>query len=311
MFLAFACRVASRTMTKQRSPRKFTNIPAPLLPGLYSLQAVAANDGLPDVTVYRPTVEGAVAWKDSMAARGGFSKFLLRHADDAWDVYNAEGKLECLCNDVVDRRPGDQPSAIAVDLDILDAEAACVVGRASRVIHAEAHAAASAADHSNYGFVLRSMIRDADPLDLPHWYIVESHSWRCRVAGLYADVGALRPAAQDAFLDVYTTLRRHIPLDVEDHRKLFVNRLASLRVDYLSDVCAKAGAISGLDDDEILSLRLNVGARGVEFRRVLANELLRLTGGDPVSPASGLAEELNTTKLAKVSDAVVAAAFKL
>jgi hypothetical protein len=142
-------------------------------------------------------------------------------------------------------------------------------------------------------------------------YVVESHTWACRVAGVYADVVNLSQLGQNLYLDVFTALKRRAPLDMADYSQLFINRLAALRVDYLSDVCAAAGKLSGLDADEILSIRLNVGARGVEFRRGLAGELLKLTGGKPVTPKHGLAEELDTSRLASISDAVVAAAFKL
>jgi hypothetical protein len=155
------------------------------------------------------------------------------------------------------------------------------------------------------------MVRDASPKDLHHLYVVESHSWKCRVSGIYADVAKLSPDAQNKFLDMHRALSRHLPLDIEDYSRLFVNRLAALRVGYLSDVCAAAGTLSGLDADEILSIRMNVGARGVEFRRGLAGELLRLTGGKPVAPKQGVAEELDTSALQQISADVVAAAFKL
>ena len=299
-------------MTKKRSSRKLTNTPAPLLPGLYSVQAVASVEGLPDVTIYRASIGEALKWKDATAKKGCFSRFLLRHAADAWDVYDACGTLESLCDNVVGRRQGEQLEVTKVDVDLLHAEASAAAAMGvAPIIHVEAHAAASSADHSNYGFVLKAMIRDADPRDLHHMYVVESHSWSCRVAGVYADVGALSSAGQDLYLDMFSALKRRIPMDIEDYSQLFVNRLASLRVSYLSDVCATAGELSGLDADEILSIRLNVGARGVEFRRGLAGELLKLTGGKPVVSKQGVAEELDTSTLARISDAVVAAAFKL
>lgn len=299
-------------MTKKRSSRKLTNTPAPLLPGLYSVQAVASTEGLPDVTIYRATVEEALQWKDATAKKGQFERFLLRHAVDAWDVYDATGELESLCDDVVDRRPGEQLTNFDVDSDLLHAEAVAAIRPGIvPIIHVEAHVAASSADHSNYGFVLKAMIRDADPRDLHHMFVVESHSWDCRVAGIYADVVNLSPAGQDLYLDMLMALKRRVPLDIADYSQLFVNRLAALRAGYLSDVCAAAGKLSGLDADEILSIRMNVGARGVEFRRGLAGELLKLTGGKPVAPKHGLAEELDTSSLARISDAVVAAAFKL
>lgn len=299
-------------MAKQRLSKKITNTPAPWLPGLYSAQAVASAEGLPDVTIYRATVEEALQWKDAAAKKCQFERFLLRHAVDAWDVYDAAGDLESLCDDVVGRRPGEQLTNCVVVSDLLHAEAmAAIRPGIVPIIHVEAHAAASSVDHSNYGFVLKAMVRDADPRDLHHMFVVESHSWDCRVAGIYADVVNLSPVGQDLYLDMLTALKRRVPLDIADYSQLFVNRLAALRAGYLSDVCAAAGKLSGLDADEILSIRMNVGARGAQWRRALAKELLKLTGGKPVAPKQGLAEELDTSSLERISDAVVAAAFKL
>ena len=297
-------------MTKQRLPRKLTNIPAPLLPGLYSVQAVSNVDGRPDVTAYRATVEAALMWKDTQATSGRFERFLLRHAADAWDVYSADGTLESLCDDVVGRRPGEKPVAVYVDRDLLDAEAAgCLGVGVTRVAMCEGHSASPAADHSNFGVTLHSMIRDAPPSDLAHIFVVESHTWSCRVSGIYADITKLSPASQDMFLDTFKAVASSQPIDAADHREILVNRLASLRGAYLSDVCAAVGERKGLDEEDIIGVRMNVGARGIEFRRSLARELIRLSGVCPTPSGGGAPEYLDSEKLVEVGDAVIAAAF--
>lgn len=284
-------------MTKKRLPKDITNTPAPWLPGLYSMQAVG-NQGLPDVTVYRQNVEDALAWKDRQVGRAIFCKFLLRHAADAWDVYESDGKLECLCSDVVGRKMPDSQMGTLASCELLETEAASVVGgHITRIVHAEAHASASVVNHSNYGWVLRNMIRDAAEKDLQHMYVVESHVYGRRVAGVYADVPNLSATAQDQFLDAYRALITRTPLDKEDYVKLFIGRTAALRVDYLSDVCARAGEISGLDKEEILSIRLSVGCRGVEFRHKLIGKLLNLTGARIFASIDGAAEKLDEEAL--------------
>jgi hypothetical protein len=271
------------------------------------MQAVG-NPGLPDVTVYRMVLRDIVEWKNAAATRGVFCRFLLRHAPDAWDVYNAAGKLEHLCSDVVGRRMPDQQTGALADTALLKSEAAIAVGGgATCVAQAEAHACASVADHSNYGHVLRSMIRDASEEDLPHMYVVESKSCQHRVSGVYADVAKLSRRAQDQFLDSYQSLRAREPIDTEDYARLFVGRTAALRVDYLSDICADAGKIGGLDEEEILSIRLSVGCRGVEFRRDLLDKLLHLTGGRTTVSVDGAVEKLDEDALRRVSANVVIA----
>jgi predicted nucleic acid-binding protein len=293
-------------MTKKRLPRDITNTPAPWLPGLYSMQAVGKR-GLPDVTVYRQNVEDVLAWKVKESARGVFSKFLLRHAADAWDVYEEDGKLECLCSDVVGRKIPESQVGTLANCELLEAEAVSVVGsHAARIVHAESHAYASVVDHSNYGWVLRNMIRDASEKDLRHIYVVESHTYDRRVAGVYADVTGLSAKAQNQFLDAYHALTTRTPLDKEDYVRLFMGRTAALRVDYLSDVCARAGEISGLDEEEILSIRLSVGCRGEEFRRELVSKLLNLTGSRISTSVAGAAEKLDEEALKDVASEVVA-----
>jgi hypothetical protein len=294
-------------MTKKRLPRDITNTPAPWLPGLYSMQAVG-NQGLPDVTIYRQNVEEALAWKDKEVGRNIFCKFLLRHAADAWDVYGDDGKLECLCSDVVGRKMSDLQVGALATSGLLETEAVSAVGsRVARVVHAESHASASVVDHSNYGWVLRNMIRDAAEKDLRHTYVVESHAYDHRVAGVYTDVANLSAKAQDQFLDSYRALATRTPLDQEDYLKLFMGRTAALRVNYLSDVCARAGKTSGLDEEEILSMRLSVGCRGVEFRRELVSKLLTLTEARISVSVDGAAEEIDEATLHYVAEEVVKA----
>lgn len=310
-FLYSACRVCPEQMPKQRSPRKLTNTPAPLLPGLYSLQSVSSVEGLPDVTTYRATVEEILQWKDTAARTGKFDRFLMRHAADAWDVYAADGKLESLCDSVVDRKVGERPCHVDVDRDILDIEAHAALGSRFHCVTAcEGHAGSPAADHSNFGVIVRTMLRDGSPEDLHHLFVVESHTWECRVSGVYADVAALSRKAQDTFLDYYPSLSRSLPIDSADHRKLLINRMAALRTNYLSDVCVDVGAHSGLDEEELLSMRLSVGARGDEFRRKLAAELLRISGTCPTPASKGAVEKFDTAKLCGAGPAVVAA-FRL
>lgn len=276
------------------------------------MQAVSDREGLPDVTVYRRNVGEVVDWKDAIAAKGLFSRFLLRHAVDAWDVYDASGKLESLCDNVVGQRVGELPTVVFVDRDILAAEAARALGAGVSCLTACAgHAGAPAADHSNFGTMLRMLITDGDDADLRHLSVVESHTWRCRVGGVFANVSALSPTAQNMFLDSFGSITNSKPLDAGDHRRMLVNRLASLRVDHLCDVCAEVGAAGGLDEEDILSIRLNVSTSGVEFRRGLAEELIRLTGKCPTSPRWGVAESLDANKLLGKRAEVMAAAFKM
>jgi hypothetical protein len=151
------------------------------------------------------------------------------------------------------------------------------------------------------------MIRDASEEDLSHMYVVESKSYQHRVSGVYADVVKLSRGAQDQFLDSYKSLLTRAPLDTDDYVKLFVGRTAALRVDYLSDICASAGKVGGLDEEEIMSIRLSVGCRGVEFRRDLLDKLLLLTGGQTSVSVGGAAEKLDEDALNRVSADVVIA----
>jgi hypothetical protein len=245
-------------MTKQRSQKKITNKPAPYVAGLYSVQAVGEG-GVPDVTAYRASLREALEWKTREAKRGLFSKFLLRHGVDAWDVYAADGKLEYLCNSVASELPSEKNTAVDVVKSVLEKEASEVVGKGFTLIAvAENHVGSSTVDHANFGAMVTKMIRDVDDEDLIHVCVVSSATWPCRVMGLFVNLNSASEDMQNLYLDRYKELIGKIPLDEVYYRNMLSNRLCESHASLLADIYYDASVASGESDDDALSVKMNI-----------------------------------------------------
>ena len=63
------------------------------MPGLYSIQAVSSDLGVPDITMFHKEADACVQWMKSSGLRGkGYDGFLLRTSDAVWESYDIHGK---------------------------------------------------------------------------------------------------------------------------------------------------------------------------------------------------------------------------
>lgn len=225
--------------------RKWSDRLAPQLPGLCSLQAVGSG-GSPDVTAYRNSSGAAARWMQILVGRGGFDHYLLRFSACGWDVYDGDGKFEVKHRS---HPPENQPRQRELD-EVVDVDRGALLAEARATLFddglsllacAEGHAGASAADHSNYVLVLRRLIMEAGPDDLPHFYVVDSRAHRCRASGIYARVDKLSRAVQDAYLDRYKWLANSWPLVPDSHVDMLADRIAKTRMNFMMDLIAQCG----------------------------------------------------------------------
>ena len=236
--------------------KELTDRPAPLLPGLYSMQAVSEDPTQPDVTVYRLSAKEADEWKTSMAMYGCYKWFLLRSDTDKWDIFDKHGKFVDKRRDVVEDHVKEVNTHVEVDRDEFLREAREALGddEWSLVSCIEGHAGASAADHSNYVVVCRRMIIDAKPGDIHNMCIIDSKQWDCRVSGVFARVGRLSNFMQDTFLDRVTWIEKSWPLLQKHHRDTLADRLVNARGSYVRDLLQDCGYAAGMSRELILSM---------------------------------------------------------
>jgi hypothetical protein len=263
-------------MSKKRTHQKLTNIPAPFMQGLYSVQAVSIHPDLGDVTIYRETAAEAVAWKTKQAATGQFSRFFLRHAINAWDVYTGDGKLEHLCDDINAGDDREITDACSVDRAEFVARARKQIGeRFTCAVALEAHRDACAADHSNFVVLSQLLLLNGAAADKQHMCVVESRDWQCRVIGLFIDVEKLSTAAIDKFLDRYPYLVKSWPLSGSHHLNVLATRLSTIRQDYLADVVGQLMH----NESTAIAAKFNVLAASDAQRKQLADKLVQTLAG--------------------------------
>lgn len=264
-------------MSKKRTHQKLTNIPAPFMQGLYSIQAVSIDPDHNDVTIYRETAAEAVAWKTKQAATGQFCRFFLRHAIDAWDVYTGDGKLEHLCNDINAGADRELTGPCVVARDVFVEKAKAQIGkRFTCAVALEAHRDACAADHSNFVILSQMLLLNGPAADKNHICVVESRDWPCRVIGLFVDVGQLSSDAADKFLDRYLYLAKSWPLSGGHHLNVLATRLSTIRQDYLADVVGKLMH----NESTAIAAKFNVLAASDAQRKQLADRIVCTLASD-------------------------------
>lgn len=239
--------------------------------GLYSVQALPVDPEGVDITIYRDTAKEAVAWKDAQAKTGKYRKFLLRHAVSAWDVYDGSGKLEYLCNDVVDEYRNENTKEFKIDRQAFIDKARAHIGNDyTCVVVLEAQQNACAADHSNFVIMSQIMLLQGLAEDKKHICVVESQDWGCRVIGLFMDVAKLSEAAIDKFLDRYCHLSKSWPLSGSHHLEVLSSRLSTIRRDYLVDV---VGSVMP-DEEASIAAKFNMLSASDDKLKVLAQKVV-------------------------------------
>jgi len=225
------------------------------MPGLYSVQAVAADASAPDVTVFFTRARDAVDWIGRASKRGVFEKFLLRHAEESWDVYDRSAKFETACSEVLsshilEEQGSDPPVIMTRDVN---AEVAVALGhdRSRALVSACGHAEMSSANHSNFTMLCRKLILESSADDLRCISMVDSRRWGCRVAAVAGDVSSMSPGLQDSFLDMHRWLSRGWPLNGEHFTKVLAERMVRLRARYVADFVGEVAAQAGYDDDQL------------------------------------------------------------
>lgn len=268
-----------------------TSIPAPFLPGFYSLQAVSASPETPDVTSYMRDLKSLSAFSERMVATGKFKGFLLRHSVDKWDVLGPKGKTVV---NSVDARAAirlEQLEPFGPSRATYRKEAAEVLGEGlSTLSCAEYHAAASAAEHSNMVVLLRVMLTDTKE-DNPHIYISDTN--RCgegRVTSLVGHIAKMRTEESDRFLDRHNWVDRGWPLNNVHHAEILAGRLTLLRADYLADIITYAARADGMGDEGLPMVRFNVTAVSTEKRGMLTKDLIEILYSSIEYDDSGRAE---------------------
>lgn len=245
-----------------------------ILEGLYNIRAVAANADEPDVTVFRSKARQAIQYVADMSAKytGKYKYYIVNHALDAWDVYDAKGKLKYLCSsvsheswmDAVRENPGDRTDVLATALQ----EAKIELGddAVTQLAYVDWHREASAVDHTNFLILLRRMIQESEDDDLQRLYLVHSKATNNVSLGLYANVSKLTAEIQDLYIDRYRHISKRFPLSQERHKETLAHMLASCRVDYGGEVlrtCARAAHVA---EDEILGMMATWALTDAETR---------------------------------------------
>ena len=294
-------------MNNQRTKQNITRTPAPFLPGCYSLQAVSDRPGIPDITIYRQDAEAALAEKNKMSKLGLFSRFLLRSAEDAWDVYNAAGALEHLCHDVVYDHAEEIEKPIMVNRDKFDAEVAAVVGPGvSSMVCVECHSGGSSVEHSNFVVLAKTMIMAADAKDMECLYVAETHDYPCRVVGMYARMSEMSEAMVNKYLDRYEWLSAGLPLSNPHHALVLAKRIAQVRTRYLCELVAKSLEIKGASKDEQMYATFAIHAAPFPTRHQLANEVVQSLLPGLTIDLPGSAETFDEKALEENAEKVVA-----
>lgn len=285
-----------------------TNIPAPLIPGFYSLQAVSASENVPDVTCFMRELEALIPFRKRLVASGKFCGFLLRHGATKWDVLDAAGKcthasVDCaadLRQELAEERPLT-PRALMLT------EAADVLGTGlTRLACAEYHADASAADHSNLMVLMRVMLTDT-PTANAHLFLSDTNRKGLgRVTSLVGHMSQMRTEDSDKFLDRHNWTDQGWPLNNAHHADILATRLSSLRASYLADVVCHAAVYDGMPAEELPMVRYNVTSLSTEKRSTLAKDLTEILYSGLEYDDSGKAEIFNTEEVRASAERVMA-----
>jgi hypothetical protein len=296
-------------MNSTREKKQITRTPAPFLPGHYSLQAVSITAGVPDVTQYFRSQEAALRKKQALANNRTHSRYLLRGAQNAWDVYDDTGKLECLCSEVAIDQAQEVDAVVRVSREQFEAAADAAIGAdAHCLVCVECHRGGSSADHSNFVVMMRAMIMDANEKDLEHFYVVESHDYDCRVIGLFAKMSSLSPAAADFYLDRYEWLSKSWPLSNPHHLLVVAQRIAQVNVQGLCEVVDQALQYQQADENARCHAKFVIAMSPFETRRKLAEEMLEILGTEGLEfNGLGAPETFDEVQIAKKSSELVTA----
>lgn len=302
------CRVIKNQQLKLLN-KIFTDRPAPFLAGLYSVQAVP--DGVrPDITIFRDNAKDAAAWIKKRASQARRYKwYLLRHSSNAWDVYDASGKLVGVTKSVgKESASHDHRDVIDIDYDYFVEEGRKALGDrdTSCLIHVEGHRGAKAVDHSNFVVVCRRLVLEADTRDLKHFYMAESRQWPCRVLGLYANVSKLSARMQDAYLERVRHIKHSRPLIQEHHQEMLADRLVNSRAEYASTLIRQCALAAKMSEDLILGIMTAWSMTHDKNRYSLALHIVR-TLYDGIELSSTEPETFDATTIATLGPKAIAA----
>lgn len=224
---------------------------------------------MPSVTVYRATEQDIVKWMRTSRFPNLEGYYLRRDLNDV-SRYDRDGKIIAKITEPTYPAGPELEHSITVNHHSLLQEARSVLrnDNLSLIVSVEDHAGASAADHSNFVIICRRMLIEAEPADLRHFYVVESRQWECRVTGIYADVGALSSAMQDAYIDRYRWLANGWPLNSQHHLDMLADRLVRARSSYVTSLLHACGNVAHMSDEIILTLqsRWMIAPPGAKYR---------------------------------------------
>lgn len=280
----------SPAKTANKTSAGWTDRPAPLVPGLCSLQAVADRAGKPDITVYRKDPRSAERWMRVLAGRGGFTCFLMRVSPDRWDVYGGDGKLILKGSAVTGSQVPECSHVVPVDRARLRQEVRETLfnPQLHLIVCSEAHAGASAADHSNFAIITYRMILEARPEDLEHVFLVDSRLFPCQTTAILADVPRLSPEMQDIYLDRYKWLENGWPLTPSHHLEMLAQRLGKFRWGFVMQLMMDCGKAAGMSPDQISDVQSRWTLASLEAKIRFAQHLVqRLREGLLFGPRAG------------------------
>lgn len=216
----------------------WTGRPAPSLPGLYMMQALSSDAGIPNVTQYHRTPEPAVEWMKHLAKKKLFDAYALYSLEDKYDIYTKNGKavgtqfsitFKGLFSEGYFTEEVDYDAYVASAKEILGPEVTCITWAERRVY-------ASSVGHSNMAVVERQMITGASDKDLEHIYYVDSIASGCRVEGWFTDLSKVSETLVNQYLDRYKLLSKGWPLDKADHLQKLAYHMITLRPEQILEI---------------------------------------------------------------------------
>lgn len=212
--------------------------PAPYLPGLYCMQALSSDAGIPNIAQYHRTPEAAVEWMAHLADKKLFDAYALRLLGYDHDIYTNNGKaagrqfsitFNGLYWEGYDTEEVDYDAYVASAKEILGPEVTCIT-RADHRLNA------SSVSHSNMAVVARQMITGAFDKDLEHIYHVDSIASGCRVEGWFMDVSKVSERLRNQYLDRYKWLSKGWPLDKAHHMQKLAYHMITLQPDQILEI---------------------------------------------------------------------------
>jgi len=249
-------------MQSDQLPKQIeTDRPAPLLPGLYSIQTLSEDGVLPQITQYHKKPEPAVQWKNVMAKQRLYDAYILCSSESRWDVYGRSGKLRGTRKTITPEKGTfmEQHNPIVVDRNEYVKSVQEILGEAVTCItFAEHHAYASSVGHSNMVATARHLIMDASEEDAKHLYLADSIASGCRVQGWFMDPTAVSVEFIDKYLDRYKWLSHGWPLANDHHLQVMAYRMATLRPAQIVDLLMDVAEMEWLGEAKsLMSLRLH------------------------------------------------------